>query len=92
MGTVLKFRKVKENSSSLAYVHFHKTWNLAFSQRSRVVKLLFLQIKHCSIFAVLVAVAFVVAKAPSFGSTTQYNMNRKTIRLILAVSAEHREI
>ena len=25
-----------------------------------------------------------------FGSTTQYNMNRKTIRFILAVSAEHR--
>ena len=26
----------------------------------------------------------------NFGSTTQYNMNRKTIRFILAVSAEHR--
>ena len=25
-----------------------------------------------------------------FGSTTQYNMNRKNIRFILAVSAEHR--
>ena len=27
---------------------------------------------------------------PYFGSTTQYSMNRKTIRFILAVSAEHR--
>ena len=26
---------------------------------------------------------------PNFGSTTQYNMSRKTIRFILAVSAEH---
>ena len=29
-------------------------------------------------------------KTVNFGSTTQYNMNRKTIRFILAVSAEHR--
>ena len=29
-------------------------------------------------------------KTQDFGSTTQYNMNRKTIRFILAVSAEHR--
>ena len=27
---------------------------------------------------------------PYFGSTTQYNMNRKIIRFILAVSAKHR--
>ena len=27
-----------------------------------------------------------------FGSTTQYNINRKTIRFIQDVSAEHREI
>ena len=29
-------------------------------------------------------------ETPHFGSTTQYNMNRNTIRFILAVSAEHR--
>ena len=29
-------------------------------------------------------------ETPHFGSTTQYNMNRKTIRFFLAVSAEHR--
>ena len=29
-------------------------------------------------------------ETPHFGSTSQYNMNRKTIRFILAVSAEHR--
>ena len=35
---------------------------------------------------------FMIAPMTYFGSTTQYNMNRKTIRyrFILAVSAEHR--
>ena len=28
---------------------------------------------------------------PQFGTTTQYNMNRKTTGFILAVSAEHQE-
>ena len=32
-----------------------------------------------------------VKSIPQFGTTTQYNMNRKTIRFILAVSAEHQE-
>ena len=35
LGTTLKFRKRKKNSSSLVYV-LHKTWNSAFSRRSRV--------------------------------------------------------
>ena len=34
LGTALKFRKRKKNSSSLAHV-LHKAWNQAFSRRSR---------------------------------------------------------
>ena len=37
LGTAPKFRKRKKNSSSLVYV-FHKTWNYAFSRRSRAKK------------------------------------------------------
>ena len=32
----------------------------------------------------------IIQRHSNFGSTTQYNMNRKTFRFILAVSAEHR--
>ena len=35
LGTTLKFKKRKKNSSSLVYV-LHKTWNSAFSRCSRV--------------------------------------------------------
>ena len=31
----------------------------------------------------------IIQRHSNFGSTTQYNMNRKTFRFILAVSAEH---
>ena len=36
LGTALKSRKRKKNSSSLVYV-LHKTWNEAYSRRSRAV-------------------------------------------------------
>ena len=77
LGTAPKFRKRKKNSSSLVYV-FHKTWNYAFSRRSRAEKA-----KKCTkkcdaranvlavcltslllFWTVLAAVAFAVVKAP----------------------------
>ena len=36
LGTALKFRERRKNSSSLVYV-LHKAWNQAFSRRSRAV-------------------------------------------------------